>query len=144
MIGFSYRYLEGADGRRYCFAAEPSFECPVGAAENIDGLDEFAAAIGVAPEWLLRRIRHNGGRHRDDGGKLADTCDACGHKLKRLGFACWVEALPATDATDDQLSTSRMRKRLGGEGFVRVEGQWYQRTRKDAADWARTRTKAVA
>jgi hypothetical protein len=123
-------------------ASQPSFECPVGSAESIAGVEEFAAAIGVSPAWLLRRIQHNGGRHRaHEGGPLLDTCDSCGHKLTRLGFGYWIEGAPPEDASEGQRATSAIRKRFGGDGFVRVEGPWYAKTKADGLAWAHGRAK---
>lgn len=126
-----YYYLQGDDGRRHCRAVEPTFRCPVGA-EAIDGLDEFAAAIGVNPEWLTRKLRHSGGRHRDAEGKLVDTCDSCGHKLTRLGFGCWTMAVPTEPTTN-----SRLNRAFGGDGYEQVGPMHYEKTKRDAINWIR-------
>lgn len=141
MFGLSYKYVPGADGRRYCFSIEPIYSCPIAAREDDDEqLVKVAAELNVSAKWLGRRLRHVTGRRRDGRrGKLTDYCDNCGSKMKRLGFRRWIEAPGKPDDTSTKIA-----KRLGGDGFVMVEGPWYSSTKKDAREWAYSRVDQTA
>lgn len=140
-----YWYIEGDDGRHYCYSKEPTYECPVGGMRSLGDILELAAGeVGIDPKFMLRRLQHSAGRARVEG-RLTDVCLGCGHKLDRLGFRYWIEGEPTED---EDTSSSRIAARLGlGDGFVTVEGPWYAKTKKDAQAWARQRvaaTKAAA
>jgi hypothetical protein len=134
MLG-GYWYRPGRDGRRYCYAKETSWRCPVGSAERLGDVLELAAQeVGIDPAYLLARLRHSASRARVDG-KLGDTCAACGHRLERLGFRYWIEA-----KSDDGIA--ELERRFGGDGFRQVEGSWYAQTKRDAQAWAAQRARA--
>jgi hypothetical protein len=154
-----YWYIGGADGRRYCFAKEPTFVCPM--SEPVvfdrpeDGADRepvprltvpaitpAAEQLAMSPLLLANLIRsaHNrpgAGRARVDG-RLTETCAACGHKLIRKGFRYWIEAKPAAAS-----SRTRIARRLGFSEYEQVEGSWYAKTKRDARTWARGRADAA-
>lgn len=136
-----YWYIEGADGRHYCWSKEPSFSCPIGTAERLGDLFEQACAhADISPAWMLRRLQHNGGRFRDEKtGRWVAQCDSCGHKLDRLGFRYWIEGPPPADDGLGALNAALNKTLLGGSGFTTVEGPWYAPTKKDAEAWARGR-----
>ena len=152
-----YWYIEGADGRRYCYAKDPTYLCPMGdpvvyersedsedsepvprltldvmvpAAERL-GMDQMllAKVIGSA------HLRAGAGRARIDG-RLTDICATCGHKLIRKGFRYWIEAKPRT--ADSQ---TRIAQRLGFSDYRQVEGSWYANTKRDAQTWAQGRAR---
>jgi hypothetical protein len=148
MMG-GYWYVPGNDGRRYCYAKEPTFVCPVGNVK-LEGPDDpepghyvvtetveqAAMLLGVEPRFLTGKLRHSAERSRVDG-RLTDACASCGHKLERLGYRIWVEAKAPKDG-----AASRINRRLGGDGFVTVEGSWYRGTKKEAQEWAHMRAGA--
>jgi hypothetical protein len=140
MFGYSYRYWPGGDGRRYCFTTSPVFVCTANQAIDDDELlDRLAGELGVRPKWLAGKLRHMSDRKRDETtGRLTNTCANCGAPLKRLGFRRWIEA----EGSEDDPSI-RVNKRLGGDGFVLVEGPWYSPTQRDAREWAGGRAKAT-
>jgi hypothetical protein len=139
-----YFYFRGADGRRYCWNKEPTYTCPIGAAERLGDILEMAAEeVGVKADWLLARIRHSPWRARVDG-RLTENCETCGHRMRREGFRYWIEAEPSKNATEDQRLAASIHHRLTGDGFVQVSGPWYASTRKGARAWARTRSRELA
>ena len=157
MVG--YWYIEGADGRRYCYAKEPTFVCPMGEPVEYDRVEDSedreptarltvpaitpaAERLAMDPLLLAKLIRsahqrHGAGRARVDG-RLTDTCAACGHKMVRHGFRYWIEAKPRT--ADPR---TRIAQRLGFSEYQQVEGSWYARTKRDAQTWARGRVRAL-
>ena len=141
MFGTSYRYFEGSDGRHYCFAIEPSFTCPSVREADDEKVIAAAAELGVDAKWLARRLQHHPVRLRDDRERLTDTCGTCGVRLKRLGFRWWIEG-PPKDVDVNTAASSRINQRLGGDGFVMVEGPWYTSRKKDARTMALGRSKA--
>ena len=154
-----YWYIEGADGRHYCYAKEPTFVCPMGepveydrpegsedseptARLTVEAIVPAASQLGMDPLRLAKLIRSahhraGAGRARVDG-RLTDMCAACGHKLQRQGFRYWIEAKPLT--TD---SRTRIAQRLGFSEYQQVEGSWYATTKRDAQTWARGRVRAL-
>jgi hypothetical protein len=147
----SYWYIEGADGRHYCYSKEASYRCPIGAggeppkdgsgltaAERESRIQRAAVVVGVSKEFLMRKLGHSGHRARVDG-RLTEHCEACGHRLERLGFRYWIES----DKPQEGLSetTRRLNRAMGGSGFTMVEGPWYADTKKDAQAWAQMRVK---
>lgn len=140
MLG-SYWYIEGADGRHYCYAKDLSVECPVGSMGRLGDILELAAAeVGIDEAFMLRKLQHSAGRKRENG-KLTDLCDACGHKLTRLGFRYWIEGPPPKDADGMALVGRTINLAMGGSGFTIVEGPWYAKTKKAAQAWARMRVR---
>lgn len=146
-----YRYILGADGRRYCWAVHPTFRCP-----NADLLGEpdakgprareladASAALGCDAALLVRLLSraHNllsGERRRDDRKRLTEDCAICGRRMSRLGFAYWIAAVASHDSP-----AARIQVRLGGDSFERIEGPWYAGTKSDARAWARGRISAL-
>lgn len=142
MFGYAYRYIAAFDGRRYCWTTQPVFVCTANRTiEDDDGLlQRIAQELGVRPLWLAGKLRHHSDRKRDDAtGRLTMECANCGAPMKRLGFRRWITA----PGSDDETGV-RINKRLGGDGFVMVEGPWYSPTKKDAIEWARGRVRSVA
>lgn len=139
----SYWYIEGADGRHYCYAKDASYECPVGAGEMDDILRDATNAIGFDEElfnYLVRRWHHSAHRRRIDG-KLTDLCESCGHKLTRRGVRYWIEGPPPKDGEGMARVSRQINLAMGGSGFTTVEGPWYAKTRKAAQEWARMRVR---
>jgi hypothetical protein len=135
----SYWYIEGGDGRHYCYAKELSVECPIGSMERLgDTLTIAAEEVGIDPAFMLRKLQHSAQRRRDDG-KLTMLCSGCGHKLTSLGFRYWIEGDPPREGT--AMIGRAVSLALGGSGFVMVEGPWYATTKKDAQAWAHMRAK---
>lgn len=162
---FTYRYYEGKDGRHYCYAKEPTFRCPMGEpteyvvpapeGSETEGAhvlkDGTKAAVTAAAETLgigalelgmmLKRAHQSGrGGRKRVGGKLTDTCDACGHKLDRLGYRGWVEREPTAEEADN--SSDRINARLfGGGPRWRTDESHYFDTKKEVMEWAREEAK---
>lgn len=144
----SYRYYEGTDGRRYCWSLVPSFRCPVGAVEHstigayvlTPAIEQAAQALDVDPQYLARSVKHSAERARV-GGKLTEDCNACGHRLERLGFAYWIAAKQTPG--DSSVSIAIRLGVHGRSGFVMVEGGWYAKTKNDAKAWAWGRVKLL-
>lgn len=94
--------------------------------------DVVAAAreLGMEPAMLLKCLasahRSNGVRMSVDG-RVTDDCATCGCRMKRLGFAYWVE-----EEDPNPRSTAHM----FGDGFRQSGPRWYAKTRKDAKAWA--------
>lgn len=150
-----YWYIEGADGRHYCYAKEPTYLCPMAEpvlfdrAEDCEGSEPVprltvpaitpaAQQLAIDPLLLAKLIRSahhriGAGRARVDG-RLTDTCAACGHKLTRKGFRYWIEAKPPRSHPRAQIA-----QRLGFSEYEHVEGSWYAKTKRDARAWARGR-----
>jgi hypothetical protein len=109
-------------------------------------VEAAAAALGadaVQLGKLIRSAHHRfgAGRLRVDG-KLTDRCGACGARMERLGFRCWVDA--PHEATD---SRTRIADRLGFEPPRDHVRTFYVDTKREAAAWARDEqrtAKAVA
>lgn len=147
MLG-GYWYIEGADGRHYCYAKEPSFVCPIGSADRLGDLfDTACEEAGISKEWMLRRLRHNGYRARVND-RLTDRCESCGHKLDRLGFRCWIEE-PYTreDLRDSSVRvTVQLNKTLSGNTPFKTVKSFHLDTKREAQRWAREEvalTKAI-
>jgi hypothetical protein len=139
------RYFTGTDGRRYCYGLHPVFRCPNATTQSDDDEDQLervrvvAAALSVDAGWLAELLRRahtgtSGERHRDPEGQITGGCAICRRRLRRLGFACWIEA-----PIDPDSSSGRIAARLGASGWQRVEGPWYRDRKTDARDWARSR-----
>lgn len=125
----SYRYTTH-DGRRYCYAVEPTYRCPLADAvpEEVTDVPEAivaaAAALGSDAYLLARALRKahtgmlatDGGRQREDG-KLTDRCRCCGARMERLGFRVWIEEPLDPDSTKGRISS-----RLGFNGYQQVDG----------------------
>lgn len=157
----SYWYIDGKDGRHYCYAKEPTFLCPMGEpteyvvpapeGSETEGAhvlkDATKAAVTAAAEQLgmdpvllgmivKRGHSHRHGRRRVDG-RLTDQCVACGARMERKGFRVWIEALPT-----EEDAQSRIADRLGFSGYRPVPGSsFYLDTKKEAAQWARDEAK---
>lgn len=134
-----YWYIEGADGRHFCWSKELSVTCPVGSKEELgDVLAAACSVVGIDPAYMLRRLKHNGYRKRVDG-RLTDRCETCNHKLERLGYRCWIER-PYTDeelqASGDLRATVRLNQALGSAGMKTVK-VFYVDTKREAQQWAR-------
>ena len=138
----SYRYYNGAPGRRYCYAADPTFVCPYGQLkvstdeqwEVPEAFAQAAALLDVFPDNLVRLVvrGHRNNRRARIDGKLTDRCDNCGHRMDRLGFRCWIEQdrPPEHWGTSDQITRS-----LGGTPSEIVKTV-YLDTKKEARSWA--------
>lgn len=139
----SYRYYQGAPGRRYCYAPDPTFTCPYGQLKYTTENEEWsapepfmqaAALLDVFPDSLVRLVvrGHRNNRRARIDGKLTDRCDNCGHRMERLGFRCWVEQdkPPGQFGTSDEITS-----RLGGTPTEIVKTV-YLDTKKEARSWA--------
>jgi len=146
-----YRYILGADGRRYCWAVHPTFKCPNAdlpaepAAQGARALElaEGSAALRCDAALLVRVLSRAHGllageRRRDDRSRLTEDCAICGRRMSRLGFAYWIAAIAPHDSP-----AARIQARRGGAGFERVAGPWYAGTKSDARAWARGRISAL-
>lgn len=134
-----YWYIEGPDGRRYCWRKEPSYRCPIASATRLDdALETAALRVGIDSAWLLRKIAGHAPSRRRIEGKLTDICDVCGHRLVRLGFRYWIEA------QGGESTNARLAAILGGDGYSQVEGPWYAKTKRDAQAWAHGRVHEAA
>lgn len=154
----SYWYVDGKDGRHYCWSKQPTFVCPLadpvvyvkhedgesGHHELRDDAIEIqagAALLKIDPVKFGRIMRSahqrvSSVRERDDAGKLTDRCAACGHQLDRLGFRAWIEREPTAEEADT--ASNRINSRLFGAGprWLTVES-FYCETKKEAQAWAR-------
>lgn len=137
-----YWYVGPApDGRRFCWAKEPTFRCLVHerayAARQPDAtptpaLLAAADGLGVDVRWLAMRVAGaSHGRARGDDGKLTDRC-ACGARMERLGFGYWTERLSDSDDVGATIT-----RRLGGEPTERLDVTHYADTKREAQAWAR-------
>lgn len=100
-----------------------------------DAQRRAAAELGMDPECLasliLRGHSSNWGRRRVDG-KLTDQCKACGTKMERLGFRCWIEH---DKAAEDYGTGDRITETLGGTPSITTKS-FYLDTKKEARSWA--------
>lgn len=160
-MSYSYFYVEGVDGRHYCYAKTPTFTCPMAEpveyVPNANGeggehrlksglvetFDEAASALSMGPVLLgkvLKTAHQRKGTERlrvDD--RLTDLCAVCGHRMERLGFRVWIEHLPTEEDTQ-----SRIANRLGFSGWRTVDGSHrYMDTKKEAQQWARDEAELV-
>jgi hypothetical protein len=143
------RYFKGTDGRRYCYGLHPVFRCPNATTSNddenqLERVRVAAAALGAGAEWLAEVLRRahtgaSGERHRDPGGQIRSDCAICRRRLRRVGFACWIEA-----PIDPDSSTGRIAARLGTSGWQRADGPWYRDRKNEAREWARSRAEGAS
>jgi hypothetical protein len=148
MMGGYWYVGPASDGRRFCWAKEPSFRCPIHedayairreGSTMADGLATRAAAgvLGVDPRWLAMRIAGGShGRTRVDG-KLTDRCH-CGVKMERLGFAYWTER-EAPERTDAGAELTR--HMFGNQPTEQLGERRYADTKREAQVWAREELK---
>lgn len=134
----TYRYWEAADGRRFCYARDATYRCPVSSMTELDdGLRAAADALGVHPGKLVRLLAaphpHGARRERVDG-QLTETCAHCGHRLQRDGFRVWVER-PATEEEVRENAGLAISSRLGYGARVTERVSWCD-TKKEARTWA--------
>ena len=145
MFGSSYWIVgPSKDGRRWAWAKSPTFTCPVersasearreGALPS-EELMASAAILGVDARWLAMRLAGaSHGRERDAQERLTDRC-RCGAKLRREGFACWVERLPTEDELEQ--TGAQISRALGGDGWRQDGPRRYMDTKREAEAWAR-------
>jgi hypothetical protein len=150
-----YWYFKGTDGRRYCYAKDPTYVCPMSEPliytrrEDSDSTEldpclaiaemtPAAQELGMNPIRLAELIASS---HRQAGasrarvdGRLMDICATCGHRMIRKGYRHWIEETPRT--ADSQ---TRIAQRLGFSDYRQVEGSWYSKTKRDARSWAHSR-----
>lgn len=151
-----YWYMEGADGRHFCFAKEPTYTCPHAHFERtrVDeetveriptpAVKRAAEALGADPELLARGLERQHasftyGRRRVNG-KLTDQCAVCGARMQRKGFRCWIEREPTDDERNDM--NSRVAGRLGFSN-MRTERSFYVDTKREAREWAAEEVKVT-
>lgn len=147
---FSYFYYGPApDGRHFCYAKAPTFQCPVAMdaaelrtpePEPTAGLQVRAAAelLGVDARWLAARVASSSYHDRARvGGKLTDRC-TCGARMERLGFAVWTER-PRTKAELAEPGAQISSRLFGTDSATHVQDgpRAYQDTKRDAQEWAR-------
>lgn len=161
-MALRYRYYEGKDGRHYCYAPHPTFACPLADPvvyqpsddgegegtwtlrdETREAIYAAAQALGVEPVDLAKMLRtmhqrRGQARRRDAAGKLTDTCDTCGGKLKRLGFRAWIEREPREE---ELTSSDRIGQQFNGRPNWRTDETHYFGTKKEAIEWAREESK---
>jgi hypothetical protein len=144
------RYFKGEDGRRYCYGLQPAFRCPNATTSSDDEEHQLervsvaAGALGADAGWLAELLRRahtgaGGARHRAPGGAITSDCAICRRRLRRLGFACWIEA-PIGPGS----SRGRIAARLGARGWQRVDGPWYRDRKTEAREWARSRAEGAS
>lgn len=102
---------------------------------------QAAAALGVDPLKLAKMItaghRSTYGRERVDG-KLTEKCRACGAKMERLGFRCWIDRpVSADEATEGEQASKAIAGRLGFADPRRTVQTFYAETKREADRWAR-------
>jgi hypothetical protein len=135
-----YRYYEGANGERYCYAKHPTYTCPLAepGTQDAEPTREVATAAGVlgADPDLLARVLETGhrryaqGRRRVDG-QLTEQCATCGHRMTRIGFAYWKDVPDPGEG-----SVARIANRLGFTA-VRTVTRGHMDTKREAIEWAR-------
>lgn len=81
----------------------------------------------------LHRSPGGGERERVDG-KPTDRCAGCGHKMRRLGFHCWVDE-PYPEGEEDV--SKRVAQRLGFGPPRKTTRSFYVDTKREAEAWAR-------
>lgn len=136
------RYFAGKAGARYCYAAHPTYRCPL-AEPDVDELAPVAPSLGADPERfakLLQAAHRRGGelRARVDG-KLTEDCSVCGHRLERLGFRAWIDApIPPARQTEAQRRNAAFARTFGGDPVQRetLRATWHA-TKREAIAWAR-------
>lgn len=146
-------YVEAGD-THFCWSTEPTYRCPNadmprGGDGEIIATPAIVSAAGLLAAdpaklaGLLERPHRRVSQHRARvDGKLTDTCAICGARLERLGFARWIERKPTTE--ERKSVQGRINERLGFDGMIRQAPTWYSKTKKDAAAWARSRSKEDA
>lgn len=139
----SYRYYQGAPGRRYCWAVDPTFICPNGALKYSSADEEWevpepfmraAEILDVFPSSLVKMVvrGHRNNRRLRENGRLTDRCETCGTRMKREGFRAWIEQ----DKRPEDLGTSdQITLRLGGSPSHIVKTIYFD-TKKEAVAWA--------
>lgn len=142
-----YWYIDGADGRRYCYAKEPTYRCHVGAIERdpvapdagyvlTPAIVAAADKLEIDAQFLARKLRHSPERSRVNG-KLTDDCNACGHRMERVGFRYWIEVVD----TESRTPSTQLTQMMGGTPTKTVEGPWFAKTKQAAKQWAGMRVK---
>lgn len=144
MLGRYFYVGPAPDGRHFCWSKTPTYECPVAmlaTAARVPGsepgtaLRAAAETLGVEVRWLAMRVAGaSHGRKRDAQEKLTERCQ-CGARMKRVGFAYWVER-PRTE-TERQETGARISQALGGGDYVQDGPRRYQVTKREAEAWAR-------
>ena len=139
-----YWYIQGSDGKQFCWAREPTFRCRY-SEQAPSKLSDAAVALGLSNlDELFKRAHQRGSiRKRDPKtNRLTNRCQACGAKLVRRGFAYWVERPPTAKDSGEQQVSARISNRLGGTGLVREETH-YADTKREAETWARESASAI-
>lgn len=136
---WSYRYYEGAEGRRYCYASQRTHRCPV--APPMDGaltgrVAEIAAVLdglGLDGAKTLRRA------HRTSTHVTEKTCGCCGAVLESLGYAVWIEMpwdqIPETN--DNIRATRAINERMGSTHGRKPGSHRYFGLKREAIQWCR-------
>jgi hypothetical protein len=148
----SHWYIDGAPGVRFCWLKEPTYVCRYapGVAdfrtvedrlrEAAPELADVAGGLGIEIGRVMNRA-HSGGRggRRRVNDKLTDRCDACGAKMRRLGFRAWREELKAPDeTTEGERARAAIGEAFGGDGLAwRTTESHYMGTKREAEAWAR-------
>lgn len=148
----NYRYIE-AGGQRFCFDIHPTYHClladtdpelagettPVVSAAVAAAADDLSCQAVLLARMLSRAHRSiAAGRQRVDG-VLTERCAICGARMRRLGFACWIEERPSREDP-----RARIAKRLGMSDWQRVPGAlWYRDRGGEARTWAQRRARQM-
>lgn len=125
-----YWYIEGADGRHYCWSKQATDLCP-----NRDGMivhDLLADNdCGLDVQLIAKSIQRSHRQYHDDLRK--GYCGACGMRLERLGYDTWVEEPNPSEVTQ------RVADRLGyGGAWRRVDGSLRRfKLKREAEAYAR-------
>lgn len=148
-MSYAYHYYAGADGAQFCYAAQPTYRCPLaepseegaGRPNESSQLVAAADALTVDPGKLagvLKRAHasYRAGRERTEEGRLTDTCRVCGARMERVGFAAWHQA------PDPVEYRQQIAKRLGYVAATRQVGRRrYFDRKREAMEWAHEEAK---
>lgn len=143
-MAYNYHYYRGADGQRFCYAAEPTYQCPLAEPGATGSAAEALGCDAAKLAQMIRRAhsRSGAGRDRDADGRLTERCQTCGAKLVRVGYAAWAEE------PDPEEYRERIAERLGFDRPMRQsKPRRYFDVKREAMAWAREEaaiSKAVA
>jgi hypothetical protein len=137
----SYHYFGGAGGLRVCYAAEPTYRCPLVPEDEPKLLLPAAAKMLGCELAKLERLFARGHqralRERDDEGKFTGRCAACGAPLEKVGFAAWKERT----VTEPTNSGQTIAVRLFGGATEQLGPRRYFDRKKEAIEWCREEAK---
>jgi hypothetical protein len=142
----SWRYYEGAPGRRYCWAIDPTFTCPNGTLKYPTADDDWeipepfmraAEILDMYPGLLLRMVvkAHRNNRRLRENGRLTDRCETCGRRMERKGFRAWAEEDAGAGRTGLQGVSDELTRAFGGKPSNILKVIYFD-TKKEAVAWA--------